>query len=345
MSDNISLVVTSIASPSLPSLQNIAEQCLQQHTTFIVIGDEMSPNNFQLDGCNFYSLEQQQGLSLSYPKSCPTRNYSRKNIGYLIAANQGSTVIIETDDDNIPDPEFWKLRQRKVIAPLIQKRDWVNIYQYFSEHTIWPRGLPLHKVQDQNPLLENLSTVTLDSPIQQGLVNDDPDVDAIYRLTSQLPIRFKKNILIALGKNTWCPFNSQNTWWWQDAFPLMYLPSTSKMRLTDIWRGLVAQRVAWEYGWTICFYSPTAHQVRNEHNLQDDLNQELDGLFYNDEIRKAFDSLTLSNDFRDIYNNVYACYQQLVKMRLLEHIELELLRLWLNNLKKIQSSVIQNLAV
>ncbi|MBE8232816.1 MAG: DUF288 domain-containing protein [Endozoicomonadaceae bacterium] len=336
MQDKISLVITSITPPSLPSLQNIVKQCIQHHRPLIIIGDELSPNDFQLEGCDYYSLEQQQNLALSYPKSCPTCSYSRKNIGYLIACIKGSTVIIETDDDNIPDPGFWKLRKRQVIAPLIQKQDWVNIYQYFTEHTIWPRGLPLHKVQDQDPLLANSSITKLDSPIQQGLVNDDPDVDAIYRLTSQLPIGFNENITIGLGKNTWCPFNSQNTWWWKDAFPLMYLPSTCKMRLTDIWRSLVAQRVAWEYGWRLCFYSPTAHQVRNDHDLRNDLNQELDGLFYNDQIRIALESLSLSNDLLDITNNVYACYQQLVEMGLLESFELELLSIWLDDLKNLQ---------
>ena len=54
---------------------------------------------------------------------------------------------------------------------------------------------------------------------------DNPDVDAIYRLTAKLPIIFEKNNTIALGSKTWCPFNSQNTTWFKPAFPLLS-PST-----------------------------------------------------------------------------------------------------------------------
>ena len=72
---------------------------------------------------------------------------------------------------------------------------------------------------------------------------------------------------VALGRGSWCPFNSQNTAWWPDAFPLLYLPSFCSFRMTDIWRSLVAQRIAAENGWWILFHEPTVRQERNEHNL------------------------------------------------------------------------------
>src|ERR1039457_962260 len=72
---------------------------------------------------------------------------------------------------------------------------------------------------------EKLPEVELDCPIQQGLANEDPDVDAIYRLLLPLPISFRTDRRLALGRGTWCPFNSQNTAWFPAAYPLMYLPS------------------------------------------------------------------------------------------------------------------------
>jgi hypothetical protein len=52
------------------------------------------------------------------------------------------------------------------------------------------------------------------------LADDNPDVDAIYRLLLPIPLRFKEVKAVAL-RGAWCPFNSQNTMWWPDVFPLL----------------------------------------------------------------------------------------------------------------------------
>ncbi len=63
-----------------------------------------------------------------------------KNIGYLAAARDGATVIIETDDDNIPREGFWSPRQRNQSAPLVTKSGWCNVYSYFSPK-LYGRGV------------------------------------------------------------------------------------------------------------------------------------------------------------------------------------------------------------
>ena len=45
---------------------------------------------------------------------------------------------------------------------------------------------------------------------------------------------------MSLGK-AYSPFNSQNTIWFKEIFPLLYLPVSCSMRATDIIRGLVAR--------------------------------------------------------------------------------------------------------
>jgi hypothetical protein len=60
----------------------------------------------------------------------------------------------------------------------------VNPYAYFGQPSVWPRGYPLEMVSE-NAEAANCSKfkISNDLPlIQQGLVNGDPDVDAIYRL-------------------------------------------------------------------------------------------------------------------------------------------------------------------
>jgi len=133
-------------------------------------------------------LKAQRDSGLAYAKICPERHYARKNIGYLLACRDGAEVIIETDDDNLPRPGFWHTRQRQQKVEAVEEPGWINVYRYFTDRLIWPRGLPLTAVQRVSPILTEAST--RDSPIQQGLADENPDVDAIFRLTSPLPAYF-----------------------------------------------------------------------------------------------------------------------------------------------------------
>jgi hypothetical protein len=56
---------------------------------------------------------------------------------------QGAEIIIETDDDNIPLKEFWMERELEKECYEIENGCWVNVYKYFSEMNIWPRGFSL----------------------------------------------------------------------------------------------------------------------------------------------------------------------------------------------------------
>jgi hypothetical protein len=276
MKENIAVVVTSIAKPN-QALQALAQGCGDRGYQFIVIGDETSPPEFHLDGCQFYSLEEQYETGFKLARLCPTRHYARKNLGYLIARNNGASIIIETDDDNIPYKEFWNDRQRNQSASTVANSGWVNVYRYFSAANIWPRGLPLDRIKDKVPSFESLSVRVTDCPIQQGLANENPDVDAIYRLLLPLPQSFGSRRRVVLTGGSWCPFNSQNTTWWSDAFPLLYLPARCTFRMTDIWRSFIAQRIAWTNNWGILFHEPTVSQERNEHNLMRDFKDEMPG--------------------------------------------------------------------
>ena len=106
-----SLIITSIAAPNAV-MKAIAAETVKREIDFIVIGDTKSPENFKLDGCRFYSVEEQEQLNFKLAKLLPKKHYSRKNIGYLLSRNHD--VIIETDDDNFPREDFWNDRIRKI---------------------------------------------------------------------------------------------------------------------------------------------------------------------------------------------------------------------------------------
>jgi hypothetical protein len=330
MNEKLSLVVTSIASPN-QVLRALAEGCRERGHQFIVIGDEPSPRDFRLEGCDFYGLEEQYETGLRSARLCPTRHYARKNLGYLLAMRAGARIIVETDDDNFPRGEFWDERRRRQSAPVVEGGGWVNVYRYFTDANIWPRGLPLEEVRGAVADFDSLEVTDGDFPIQQGLADENPDVDAIYRLVEPLPQSFTRGRTVALGANSWCPFNSQNTTWWSDAFMLLYLPAYCSFRMTDIWRSFVAQRVAWEQGWRVLFHGPTVRQERNEHDLMRDFREEVPGYLNNSAIASALGALRLRPGAENIPASLRACYAKLVEMTLVDERELNLLDAWIED--------------
>jgi hypothetical protein len=329
---SISVVVTSIAPPNR-ILRALAEGCRELGQRFYVIGDVPSPPNFSLPGCDFFSLERQYDSGFRIAREGPTRHYARKNVGYLQAIRDGATVIVETDDDNEPKPAFWRGRILRHTTPVLSRAGWVNVYRYFTDgEAVWPRGLPLTAVKGDVVPYEQCPVQEAVCPIQQGLADENPDVDAIYRLVAPLPISFRAGRKIALAGRVWCPFNSQNTTFFPEAFELLYLPALCSFRMTDIWRSFVAQRILWENGWMLLFDEPTVVQARNDHDLMRDFRDEIPGYLHNEAIATILDALPLEPGSSEIGKNLLRCYEALVETELLPRKELDLLDAWLGDL-------------
>ncbi|MGE0734317.1 MAG: STELLO glycosyltransferase family protein [Alphaproteobacteria bacterium] len=326
------IVVTSIHAPNA-SMSALATGAQGAGYEMLMIGDATSPRDFALPGCRFVGLDEQRQSDLRFALQCPERHYARKNIGYLMAAAAGAELIVETDDDNAPLPTFFAARERRAERSVAALPGWLNVYRYFTETLIWPRGLPLDTIHRALPPRSALPRRTLDCPIQQGMADDDPDVDAIFRLLVKATTRFAAADPVALDAGTWCPFNSQNTAWWRDAFALLYLPAYCSFRLTDIWRSFVAQRIAWENDWHVLFHGPTVRQARNEHDLMRDFADEVPGYLNNERIRRTLEDLPLARGAGAMADNLRRCYGAMVTLGLIGAAEMPLLDLWLADLE------------
>ena len=332
------LVVTSIASPNAV-LKSLADGTLARGMPFYLIGDVPSPSEFDLEGCSFYSLSAQRRTGLRTATVCPERHYARKNVGYLLAMLGGSDVIVETDDDNAPRPGFWKQRERNHVVPVVKGKGWVNVYRWYTPELVWPRGFPLEHIQQAETSLHGIVPSETASPIQQGLADGNPDVDAIYRLTRKLPLRFTSDIEVALGEGSWCPMNSQNTTWFAEAFALLYLPACCSFRMTDIWRSFVAQRVAWTNGWSVLFHGPTVDQDRNEHRLLGDFHDEIPGYLNTTRIRECLEAAPLRDGVGHITDNLLVCYERLIRQGVVGEAELTMLNAWIDDYRECAAAI------
>ena len=332
MTQETALVVTSIAAPTA-ALKLLAEGARSNRWAFYVIGDAASPADFSLPPARFLSVKDQLATGLATAAACPLRHYARKNVGYLLAMRDGASVIVESDDDNHPLPPFWMARTFTQQARVVEDGGWTNVYAYFSDAMVWPRGFPLDCVRRMPLDFDSLPETQVYCPIQQGLSDGDPDVDAICRLTLPLSGEFRKSRRIAISRGSWCPFNSQNTSWARDAFPLLYLPAFCSFRMTDIWRSFVAQRIAFANGWSILFDEASVHQERNEHDLMRDFQDEIPGYLHNRSVCETLAKVEVVPGIAAIAGNLRLCYQALVAAGFLDRLELPLLEAWISDLR------------
>lgn len=297
----------------------------------IVVGDKKSPPQYNFENVKFLDLADQVGLFPDFAKKLPLNSYSRKNIGYLYAIQFAPDIIIETDDDNYPYNTFPMEWNFQINGDLVDYDGWGNIYSLFTDHHVWPRGLPLGKINVKKPVIT--PNQNRFCPIQQYLADGDPDVDAIYRLIfPQKDIIFKKREPVILARGSYAPFNSQNTIWFYEAFKLMYIPSYVSFRVADIWRSFVAQICLHAVGMNLSFHSATVYQKRNIHNLMKDFIDEVPGYIKNEDILKILLSQQLSNKKGEIELNLIKCWKILSEYGIVPEREVQLCEMWVDKI-------------
>ena len=108
------------------------------------------------------------------------------------------------------------------------------------------------------------------------MVENDPDVDALFRLTQPEQYEWKTDKKIYISNENMCVFNTQNTFWVnKDLFISMLIPSTVSFRYCDILRGIICNIILNITNNHLLYISSNVIQKRNEHDLVEDLKSEL----------------------------------------------------------------------
>jgi len=317
------IIITSIFQPT----EAVKKFAQNPNFKLIVVGDNKSPKDWSCENVVYLSLEMQHKLEFRLLKTLPINHYCRKMIGYLIAMKEAETII-DTDDDNIPK-ENWKFPESSLSYKTLDGDGFVNVYQWYTKQKIWPRGLPLNLI---NKKFENNYGLDIQGRavgIWQGLADEDPDVDAIYRLTIDEPCTFEQDMPLVLNKGLISPFNSQNTLYYRNLFPLLYLPITVTFRFTDILRGLVAQPIMWAYGYHLGFTGATVVQKRNEHNLMSDFQSEIPMYEHCEKIVDLVSASVSSGS--SLEANLFNAYDRLALHGIVDGAELVAVESWISD--------------
>lgn len=324
MLNKTAIVITTINPPSVA----IQKFCKISPDNVFIIGDVKTNSHWNYPGAFFLGIDKQNS---AFAKSLPQNHYSRKMLGYIYAKNLHYSVIYDTDDDNIPKNNWFQPPFSGKYNTTALHAGFINIYQYFTDKKIWPRGLPLSNI------LNNDNKYFLSEPqhfsrigIWQGLADLDPNVDAIYRLTCNHECFFTAKTPIVLNKGTISPLNTQNTFIIKECFSLLYIPSTVTFRFCDILRGIIAQPIMWAAGYHAGFYEATVEQERNEHDYFKDF---LDEIPMYQHCEKAFHIVydTVS-PHKSMTDNIISAYIALYYHGIVKKEELHRLNLWLKEI-------------
>ncbi|MBU1046175.1 DUF288 domain-containing protein [Patescibacteria group bacterium] len=300
----------------------------------ILVGDKKSKNIKNEKNILFLSLKDQKNLGFETFNKCPYNHYTRKNLGYLYAIKNGADIIYDTDDDNLPYNN-WSFPDFKIKIDLFSnKKSFINIYNLFTKEKIWPRGYPINRIKEKNKWTQTRKNIKIG--VWQGLADIEPDVDSLYRLIIGKKIKFKKRNPLALDKETYCPFNSQNTLWNKEFFYYLYLPSTVSFRFTDILRGYITQKLLWLENYYLGFTNASVYQKRNEHDLMKDFYDEISVFVNVENIIKLFSIIKFKNK-NNKAENIKKIYNCLYQEGFVKKEEIIRLNAWLYDIKKIES--------
>ena len=270
------VVVTTIFPPS----ESVKKAAGLDGWCLVVVADKKSSLSYDLDNIVYLTVNDQQKLTNHYNfiHQIPWNHFGRKNIGYFYAMLHEPEYIFDLDDDNV-------LKQQHIIVPKTVMQisapncTVFNVYPNMNASVIptWPRGFPLEDIKKIcNFSLESRGVHKEELVLFQSLADEDPDVDAIYRMTLNLPFHFKAQIALQIPAGIFVPYNAQASLHFKKSFWGLILPVTVTGRVADIWRSYFTQRILWEIGCRIAFVPSFVDQFRNPHRYFKDFEDEMD---------------------------------------------------------------------
>ena len=278
------VIITTINKPTETILKHITNAA---EYDVIIVGDNKTPDDYNKLNCIFLDIPSQKKLFPELSELLPYNHYCRKNIGYLYAIKKGYKIIYETDDDNIPYDNFDNILQYNNIQMITEENNvWINIFKHFTNNAhIWPRGFPLSLIKNKpNYLIQDTDKIP---SIINGLVENDPDVDALFRIICdhQDSIQWDKNKAVLIDNKNVCVFNTQNTFWLNpELFICLLIPCSVSFRYCDILRGIINNIILKKTNNYMMYSSPNVIQNRNEHNLINDFKSEYEMYIHNETI-------------------------------------------------------------
>jgi len=321
------VIITTINKPTETILKHI------NNTEYdvIIVGDNKTPDDYKNLNCIYLDIPSQKKLFPELSELLPYNHYCRKNLGYLYAIMKGYKIIYETDDDNIPYDNFDNILQYNNIQMITEQNSaWINIFKYFTNNAyIWPRGFPLSLLKNEpNYLIQDTNKTP---SIINGLVKNDPDVDALFRIicSHQTSIQWDKNKCVLIDNKNVCVFNTQNTFWINpELFICLLIPCSVSFRYCDILRGIISNIILKRTNNYMVYSSPNVTQIRNEHDLMSDFKSEYEMYIHNENILNFIENDIGNTNITSVKQLLLLIYNNLLVNNVIAQKDIDILHKW-----------------
>jgi hypothetical protein len=220
----------------------------------------------------------------------PYDSDNRRNIGYLMALEDGSDFVISIDDDNFAPARSDYFGEHAVVCGemhdfriLEAAGGWFNVCSLLKlepEIETYARGFPYFARHEKAKVAARVTGTTV--RINGGLWIQHPDLDAMSWLSGPVKVTAFRGTSFVLDRSTWSPINSQNTAVHRSVIPSYYFlrmgATVAGMKIDrygDIFSGYFSQACAKALGDSVRVGSPVATHARNSHNYLRDATQEM----------------------------------------------------------------------
>jgi hypothetical protein len=319
------VIITTINKPT----ETIFKHINNKEYDVIIVGDNKTPDDYKNLNCIYLDIPAQKNFFPELSEILPYNHYCRKNLGYLYAIKKGYRIIYETDDDNIPYDNFDNILQYNNIKMITEKNNvWINIFKYFTNNAyIWPRGFPLSLLKNNPNYL--IKDTDKKPSIINGLVENDPDVDALFRIicNHQDIIQWDKKKCVLIDNKNVCVFNTQNTFWLNpELFICLLIPCSVSFRYCDILRGIINNIILKKTNNYMMYSSPNVIQNRNEHNLINDFKSEYEMYIHNENILNFIENDIVN--ITSVKELLFLIYNNLLINNVITQKDIDILNKW-----------------
>ena len=306
----------------------VLREGVQDRVTILVIPDRKTPRTLYhrcralaKDGFRVRcpTLEEQDAYlrRLDLADFIPYDRDDRRNVGFLMALESGSDVLISIDDDNycVPGQDF--CREHAVVCSprtegesVASSTGWLNICDLLDVRPagVWPRGAPYRRRHEASHITRRLEAGRV--RLNAGLWLGEPDLDGLTWLVTPARAEAFKGPSVLLDRGTWTPVNTQNTALHRDLVVAFYYapmghpvgPGLRMERFGDILCGYLCQACVRHLGDRVRIGTPVVEHRRNSHDHLADAAAEMGGIWLMEDFAEWLVGATLQGStYRDAY--------------------------------------------
>ncbi len=240
----------------------------------------------------------------------------RKNVGYLYAIASGARRVLDLDKDRTLLGETFQMsaQDKEPVPFAVYERELqrnfltFNLCPMVNASTQW--GSPLYRHHLHASDISDFTIPSESVAFIQSLANYSQNIDLTHCLSQSLNGKSERqSVTVAIPKTLHAPLHARATYFLEPALWLLFLPTSILGRVSRVWRGCIAQRLAKIANKTTLISSPSVRYTNTY--MMRDLRDDQDLYSRSEALLNALESIsfqakTIPGILEETYLELYA---------------------------------------